>query len=252
MNLGFFKKRAKIKNVFPTTAAIIAAAGSGNRMQGACKDKLFFEIEGLPVIAKTLLAYEEAETVSSIVVVARRNLIGDIFALARELEIKKLSAVVPGGKTRAESVLAGIEALKSDTEFVCIADGARPFISPSSIDEVNLAAYKSGAAAACTEVTDTIKKLDASAKICETVDRSRLVAMQTPQTFLLADYKTAVSRLGAAIEKATDDCAVFEAFGKTVTPVFTDKMNIKITSPDDLVIANAIASLKNEPEKSLR
>ncbi len=245
MEFCFFKTRKK-ENKYPKTVAIIAAAGSGSRMKNVCEDKLFFEIEGLPVIAHTLKAYEEAETITSVVVVARRSLVGDIYALARECGIKKLTAVVPGGESRAESVSLGLAAIPDDARFVAVADGDRPFISPFIIDEVSRAAYKDGAAAACKEVTDTIKELNAEGKIAKTIDRSRLVAMQTPQTFEKTSYAEAVKRISLGLSAATDDCAVMESMGHTVTPVFSDAFNIKITSPEDLVIAKAIAELRKE------
>jgi 2-C-methyl-D-erythritol 4-phosphate cytidylyltransferase len=247
MEFCFFKSRKNEKK-YPDTAAIIAAAGSGSRMRNVCDDKLFFEIEGLPVIAHTLKAYEQAETVTSIVVVARRSLVGEIYALARECGIKKLAAVVPGGESRAESVALGLAAVPEKAEFITVADGDRPFISPFIIDEVSRAAYNDGAAAACGEVTDTIKELNAEAKISKTIDRRRLVAMQTPQTFERKSYEEAVKRISAGLSAATDDCAVMESMGHNVTPVFSDKFNIKITSPEDLVIAKAIAELRKEKE----
>lgn len=245
MELCFFKSKKKSVK-YPKTVAVIAAAGSGSRMKNVCDDKLFYTVEGIPVLARTLMAYNAAETVNKIVVVARRSIVGDVYALAREYGVDKLIAVVPGGESRAESVAAGISELPDDTKFVAVADGDRPFISPFVIDEVSREAYKSGGAAACGEVTDTIKELNAEAKISKTVDRRRLVAMQTPQTFELESYKAALLKMSQGIYAATDDCAVMESMGHTVTPVFSDKFNIKITSPEDLVFAEAIARLKKE------
>lgn len=245
--MGLFDKFIKKKR--PKTIAVIAAAGSGSRMQGAAGDKLFYEVAGVPVLGRTMLAFEKAVTVDGVIVVTRGDLVGDALALAKELGVKKLIAAVRGAGTREESVVAGLKELPEDAEFVTIADGARPFCSPFIIDEVSREAYKSGAAAACAEVTDTIKSLDAEAKISKTLDRSRLVAMQTPQCFKVGDFKKAVEAAGEGIKNLTDDCAVAEKIGIKVTPVFSDRLNIKITRPEDLVIAEAIASARAEGEK---
>ncbi len=246
--MGLFEKLIKKKRT-PKTVALIAAAGSGSRMDGSVPDKLFYKINGKEVIARTLAAFEKAETIDAVVVVTRGDLVGDVYALAKEIGISKLASVTRGADSRAESVVCGLKDIPADAEFITVADGARPFVSPFVIDEVSRAAYKSGAAAACAEVTDTIKMLDASAAISKTLDRSRLVAMQTPQCFRLSDYKKAVEAAAGSLRDLTDDCAVMEKAGVKVTPVFSDRLNIKITRPEDLVIAEAIAAARDEGEK---
>ncbi|MBR5615215.1 MAG: 2-C-methyl-D-erythritol 4-phosphate cytidylyltransferase, partial [Clostridia bacterium] len=138
------------------TTALIAAAGSSTRMGGEVSKQLL-EVDGIPVLARTLLAHQMADTVDEIVLIARREDFDAYLALAKTYGITKLKRITTGGSSRQESVLHGFEAVSEGTEFVAISDGARCLVTPEMIDRVNMAAWKHDAACAATPATDTVK-----------------------------------------------------------------------------------------------
>lgn len=218
-------------------AAIIVAAGNGSRMNTKCS-KQFILLGGIPVLAHTLMAFDEAESIGEIIVVTRESDILLVRDLIEEFEIQKVSSIIPGGASRQESVYLGLKALGGKTGLAAIHDGARPFIAPEKIDEaVNLAAER-GAAAVGVRVKDTIKATDENNIITSTPDRSRLWQIQTPQVF---DYgmilKAHEENIGAG---APDDCALAEAVGAEITILEGSYNNIKITTPEDIAIGEAI------------
>lgn len=221
-------------NPAASVTAIIVAGGSSARMKGI--DKLFAELMGKPVLAHTLLAYQGCPSVSKIVVAARPDAIADVQKLCRQYEISKVTAVVEGGATRAESVKNAVEAVDDDCAYLAIADGARPLTSKHDIEATLEAAVRFGAAACAVKVTDTIKVTDTDNFIKGTPDRSSLWAAQTPQIFRADRYKQALS---AHFGEFTDDCAIMEADGVKVKLVEGSYTNIKITTPTDLIIAQA-------------
>lgn len=225
------------------TSAIIAAAGCGSRMGDiGGKTKQLTEINGLPVIVHTLLAFQRCECINEIVVVGRADELSVYEEYKSTFGLDKLTKVVEGGKTRQESVLCGFEAISDESEFVAIHDGARCLITPEMIESVVREAYRRGAATAAASVTDTVKKEDGSGYISETYDRSSLWGAQTPQVF-----KTEIYRAAAYIAKeenfeTTDDNALAERLGFKVKLVDCGRENIKITTPLDLKIAELILS----------
>ena len=226
------------------TSAIIAAAGSGTRMcdeSGTTKQML--TLDGMPIIVRTLMAFEECESINEIIVVAREDEIAAYDKYKSEYNLTKISAVVKGADTRQESVLNGFEAISDKSEFVAIHDGARCLITPEDIEAVLREAYRCGAATAATRATDTVKRANSKNYITETPNRSEMWLAQTPQTF-----KTELYRAAAYIAKeegfaATDDNALAEHVGFDVKLVDTGTGNIKITTPIDLAVAEVI--LKN-------
>ena len=217
-------------------AAVIVAAGSSSRMQGMQKQQL--PLLGVPVLARTLLAFQSSEQVSKIVLVARE---GDLLwaqQLLEQYHISKCTDLLAGGASRSQSVAAGIARLGSDTRYALIHDGARPLVSAAVIARVAEAARETGAAACAVKVKDTIKRVDPDGFVRQTLLRDDLVAMQTPQGFLLENYRDALAKAGDASE-FTDDCALLEAAGYRVKIVAGDYKNIKITTPEDIAVATA-------------
>lgn len=221
----------------PYCAAVVVAAGSATRMKGI--DKIMTTLGGIPVLARSLQALEECQRIDEIVVVTRPDLCASAGILCREHQIKKVTAIIPGGATRAESVRCGLCAVSGRAELAAIHDGARPFVSQALLERVLIAGAETGAAAPAIPVKDTIKRAK-DGVIQETVDRSTLFAVQTPQVFQ-ADFISAA--LYDCIQKGiavTDDCSAAERLGKEVTLVEGEDSNIKLTTPADLAIGEAL------------
>lgn len=227
------------------TAAVVVAAGSASRMGGSGKQLL--PLLGVPVLIRSLLAFQHAADVASIIVVARPADIPTVQRLCEEYGLDKVTDLVPGGATRAESVQNGVARCR-DVQYIAIHDGARPLVSGATIAAVIADARTYGAATAAMPVKDTIKIADGAENIADTPDRSRLYAVQTPQVFKLSDYTAAVEKLGARIRDLTDDCAIMEQAGYRVHLSAGDYKNIKITTPEDIIIAEAL--LKSEGDSN--
>lgn len=234
--MGFFKRFREAQRPFCT--AIVAAAGSSTRMGGPVS-KLLMPLEGVPVLARTLMALEQADRVDAIVIAAREEDILPFSDLCRTYGVTKPVKVVRGGGSREESVL--LAALEADerTELLAVQDGARPLVTPRLIDAVAEKAARCNAAAPAVPVKDTIKTA-AEGQVRETLDRSALVAVQTPQVFEADLLKAALQSALEAGAELTDDCSAVERLGKVVYLVDGDETNLKITTPVDLVIAAAI------------
>ena len=229
----------------PFLSAVIVAAGSSVRMGG--EDKIFMPISGIPVIARSMLAYENCEDVSEIVVVTKESSIEAIKSAAEKFGIKKLSKVVSGGATRAESVKNGVMAVSDEAAFVAIHDGARPLVLPEDISRCAHDAFHCGGAVLAVPVTDTIKYGKKNGFVEYTPAREKLFAAQTPQIFDLAVYKTAMERAFRELSDWTDDSRIFENDARKVFLTPGKRYNIKITSPEDILIAEAL--LKGREEK---
>lgn len=226
----------------PRTAAVIAAGGSGTRF-GA--DKLMQDLGGLPVLARTLLAFERSDLIGEIVLVTRRDALEEASALCADCGLKKLTRVVPGGDTRAASCYAGVLAVSEGTELIAIHDGARPLVTEKVISDAVWGAYRHGAAVPAVPVRDTVKR--ASGRfVADTPDRRSLFAVQTPQCFR---REIVLAALADAVEHApdvTDDCAAVERLGGGVYLTDGDEENIKITTPLDLALAALILERRGE------
>lgn len=227
----------KIKQIrLPFCSAVILAGGSSVRF-GA--DKLFAEIAGSTVLARSIQAMNDCEIIQEIVVVVREEILQQVRALAKDIAGKKLRAVVPGGKTRAESSFAGIMATSAEAELIAIHDGARPLVTEKVILEALWGAYRHHAATPAVPVKDTIKT--ASSQIVkQTPDRSTLFAAQTPQAFRSELIKAALTKAIENNDTITDDCSAVEAIGGVVYITEGSEENIKITTPLDLELAKAI------------
>lgn len=227
----FFKKKEK-----PFVSAVVAAGGTGQRMGG---NKLLMELDGMPVLAHTLLALERSPVVDEIIISAHRDNIVDYGQLAVDYGIKKLKSVVAGGENRSISVLKGILEVSPQCRFALIHDGARPFVTDWEIELVSAKAFTDGAATASVPVKDTIKQVGAG-KIKSTLDRGSLVQVQTPQVFDIDLIKGALSKVVTEQIAVTDDCQALEIMGFQPSVVTTGYENIKITTVEDLVAGQAI------------
>lgn len=227
------------KDPHPRTAAIVVSAGNSTRMGGKVS-KQFLEVGGIPVLARTLTAMENCHYISEIVVVARKEDLETVWQLAHRYGIRKLTAVTAGGETRAESVRRGFRKIHPKTKFVAIHDGARCLITPEQVGKVCRAAYRHRAATAATAVTDTVKTVNKRGYITETVDRRRVLLVQTPQVFHADLYRAALANVQD--DSLTDDNQLMERIKHPVKPVLIGGDNIKITTPDDLPRAEWILS----------
>ncbi|MGN8888893.1 2-C-methyl-D-erythritol 4-phosphate cytidylyltransferase [Dysosmobacter sp. HCP28S3_G4] len=234
--MGFFRRFQEAQRPFCT--AIVAAAGSSTRMGGEV-NKLLLPLEGVPVLARTLTALDLASRVDAIVIAAREEDILPFSELCRTYGIQKPVKVVRGGDSREESVLRA--ALEADprTELLAVQDGARPLVTPALIDAVAEKAARCNAAAPAIPVKDTIK-VAADGTVRETLDRSTLRAIQTPQIFEADLLKAALQSALEAGAELTDDCSAVERLGKVVYLVEGDEANLKITTPLDMTIAAAL------------
>ena len=215
--------------------AVIVAAGTASRMGGI--DKVMAELDGEPMILRTVRAFQNCDAIKEIVVVTREDLILPIMRLCAELD--KVKAVVCGGASRQESVGLGMNALSDKVKLVAVQDGARPLITNAVIDRTVRAAHSYGAAAPAVPVKDTVKVVTGGV-VKETPDRATLQAVQTPQVFdfdLLRGALKKASQDGAAV---TDDCSAVERLGMSVKIVEGDERNIKVTTPMDLKIAKLL------------
>lgn len=219
-----------------SAAAIIVAAGSSNRMQGI--NKIFAGLLGVPTIARTLRAFEKNEIINKIIIVTRAEDINKMQLISENYLITKVTDIVAGGEDRFSSVMNGIKMLDEKDKLVLIHDGARPLVSSRLINEVYAATDKFGAATCAVPLKDTVKFVSSEGFAESTPDRSRLRAVQTPQGFKKDLFLECVKNSNRT--DFTDECSMIEAAGKRVYITEGDYNNIKITTPEDLIFAEAI------------
>jgi 2-C-methyl-D-erythritol 4-phosphate cytidylyltransferase len=219
--------------------AIIAAAGQGTRMGGK-RAKQFLELAGTPILIHTLKAFETCDAIQEIIVVLPETDVTSFISLANEYELQKLRGIVPGGATRAASVLRGLEALDSAAvDIVAVHDGSRPFVTPDEIAQTVAAAELDGAAILVAAEVDTIKEVRHGA-VVKTVPRDSLRRALTPQCFRYSLLRMAYRKVDELDPALTDESSLVERLGVKVTFVEGSSRNIKITHPEDLVIAEAL------------
>lgn len=228
----------------PHATAVIVAAGNSRRM-GYGLNKQFILIGGVPTLAHTLRQFDRAKSVTDTIVVCRSDDILNVRGILDDFGIEKVSAIIPGGATRQESVYAGIKAA-SHADIIAIHDGARPFVSPSKIDLTVAEAQKTGAAALGVPLKDTVKITDGNGTIVSTPERSALALIQTPQTFRADVIRQAYENAEKTGFIGTDDCSLVENIGGAIRIIDGDYTNIKVTTPDDLPIAQAIYGFLNK------
>lgn len=228
----------------PRCAALVAAAGSSSRMGGV--NKLLELLDGVPVLVRTLTALEQAVLVDEIVIAAREEDLVEISRLCHTYGISKCTKVIRGGGSRAHSVLLAALEVSPDTELLAVQDGARPLVTPALIDAVIAAAERCGAAAPAVPVKDTVKVAGDDGVVKETLDRGTLRAVQTPQVFERDLLKAALQQAVEEQLPVTDDCSAVERLGKVVYLIEGDEENLKITTPMDLILAEAILQAREE------
>lgn len=220
-------------------SAVIVAAGGSVRM-GIADSKQFIPLIGKPAIEYTLRAFQKCHLIREIVIVCREQDMERIRTIADENGFTKVTRLVAGGASRAESVRNGIGAADDKTEYYAIHDGARPLITVEEITRVTEAAFETGAATLGTSVTDTIKVVNGYNMIESTPLRSQLRAVQTPQVFEKDLYVFALETAGDNLINFTDDCSLIEHMGGEVEVVKGSKENIKLTTPVDILLAETI------------
>jgi len=219
--------------------AIIAAAGAGTRM-ASDRPKQFLLLAGTPVIFHTLKVFEECASIQEVIVVLPVEESAGFLSMAGKMGLRKVARVVPGGATRAESVKRGLMAIRSATaEIVAVHDGVRPFVTVDEINSVVAAAHADGAAILVAPVTDTIKQVNDRA-VVKTLDREVLRRALTPQCFRYELLREAYQRADVNDPSLTDESALVEQLGHRVTIVEGSARNIKITTAEDLVVAEAL------------
>lgn len=233
----------------PYTSAVILAAGAGQRFSNVSGEKQNRELCGIPVIVRTITAFERCSLVDEIVVVCRAEDLEEYKTFSEKYGFKKIKAVTEGGSERMESALAGFEQTSDKAKFTAIHDGARCLITPEQIESVLRAAYDKGAAAAGHPSTDTVKYSEDGMFIGETVERSKVWLIGTPQVFMSNMYRAAVYMAKKDGVSVTDDCMMAERLGFKVRLVDIGCENIKITNPEDIYIAEAILKKREDALK---
>lgn len=214
-------------------SAVIVAAGKGTRM-GPGVDKLFLEVAGCPVVAHTWRRFDEADCIDEIVLVVRDGMQAAFADLAKQFGLTKAHRFAVGGAERQDSVWNGLSAISPKAEIVAIQDGARPCTTQELIAATIQAAKETGAAVAGQPVTDTIKETADGKSITRNVDRSKLWAVQTPQTFRVEVIRRALNEVRSQKLHVTDDTAACELIGQAVRLVASATPNPKVTTPTDL------------------
>lgn len=231
------------KEETPHCSAVIVAAGSSQRMGS---DKLLHNLGIMPVLARTLLAFQDCDLVDEIVVVTRMEKIMEVAGLCKKYRIEKASKVISGGATRMESALAGVSEVKSRAKLIAIHDGARPLVSVELIERTICAAAQYKAAVPAVKSVDSLKLVDDKDTVTGSVDREQVLRVQTPQVFEADLIKGALSYAAEKKLPLTDDCSAAELMGIKAHVVPGEEDNIKLTTPRDMLFAAAILKDRGE------
>jgi len=219
--------------------AIIAAAGSGTRMASE-RPKQFLQLAGIPIIFHTLRAFEQCDSIQEIIVVLQADASAAFLDVASKHGLRKVARVVPGGVTRAESVKRGLLAIRAATaEIVAVHDGVRPFVTTDEINRTVAAAQKHEAAILVSRATDTVKQVQ-NDSVVRTLERSELRHALTPQCFRYELLRRAYELVDVSDPSLTDDSVLVEQLGVRVAIVEGSSRNIKITTPEDMLMAESI------------
>lgn len=219
-------------------SAIIVAAGKSERM-GQNTDKAFLNLGPKPIMAWSLLAFEQCSDIDQIVLVARKDQVMAARSVIQMFGISKAVKVVAGGGRRQDSVQNGMQELDPDTRIVVVHDGARPCVTPHLISETIKYAKRNGCGIAAARIWDTIKYVERGSTVTRTLDRSKLWAVQTPQAFNLELLRRAYREVAEQKATVTDEASAVELLGETVRLVEWPLPNIKITTAEDLPLAAA-------------
>lgn len=217
--------------------AIIPAAGSSQRMGGG--NKLVMELGGMPILCRTLQVFDACDAIDGIILVCRKQDQKNYAALCADWNIDKIVKIVEGGPSREHSVLNGIQACDREIGYVAIHDAARPLITEEIIAEAVQQAMRDSAAAPAIAVKDSIQRIKKD-KMIENIDRSSIIAVQTPQCFDIDLINAALTKAIDNGVKLTDDCGAVTAMGQPVSITKGSYENIKITTPEDIILGEAI------------
>jgi len=221
---------------------VIVAAGKSERV-GRNVDKAFLSLGTKPVLAYSVQAYDKCPDIDGIILVVRKDRMDSARNMVQLYGCAKVKKVVAGSSKRQGSVSNGLDQLNDDVKIVSVHDGARPCITPELISETIKVAKRYGSGVAGVKITDTVKHVDKGMVVSKTVDRSKLWAVQTPQTFkteLLTKAFATVKKKGLTV---TDEASAVELVSKTVRLVPAPLSNIKITTADDLALAASLLKL---------
>ncbi len=226
-------------------SCIVAAGGKGERM-GADINKIFLDISGVPIIARTLSVLNACQYIDEIVIVTAECDLPGCNDIVREFRIDKVKTITVGGKTRQQSVRNGLSEVSENADIVMVHDAARPLVSPNHLAEVITSANEHGAAALGVPEKNTLKYVDSDGFITQTIDRSHIYAIHTPQVF----RKSLIDKMYENAEQseitATDDCMLAEILEQKIKMIEDSYENIKITTRDDLIIAEQILESRME------
>jgi 2-C-methyl-D-erythritol 4-phosphate cytidylyltransferase len=230
------------------TVAIVPAAGSGSRMDRELS-KQYLSLGGMPLLVRTLKVFDECPLVDALLVVVPPQDIEFVRnTVLAPWKLKKVAGVLPGGKERQDSVRAGVEALDRETDLVIIHDAVRPFITLEVISQCVRAARDEGAVTVGVPAKDTVKEVSPDGRVMRTCDRSRMWLTQTPQVFrreIIENAHRAAARDGF---RGTDDTSLVERLGIAVRMIRGEYSNIKITTPDDLILAETLLAVRRESQ----
>ena len=221
----------------PSVVAIVPCAGYGRRL-GLDQKKPFVKLSGRPIAIHALATLNSCKTIDSIIVACERSCVEDFGRLVKKFRLDKVDAVVVGGRTRFESVRNCLKKVKPSFDVVLVHDGARPLVDRDIVSEVVKAAARFGASLAAVPETDTVKISDGVCSVAGTLPRERIFRAQTPQAFRREVIITAYSLPGGYL--ATDDSGLVERSGLSVRIVKGSYKNIKITTREDLLMAEAL------------
>lgn len=221
-------------------SVIIPAAGQGKRMRAEL-NKQFLQLQGMPIIVHTLRAFQRCRVIDEIILVVGP---GEEPEYRNEYipryGLDKIKAIVEGGRERQDSVINGLQAVSEDCDIVLVHDGARPLVTDEEIINSVTAAEDAGAAVVAVPVKDTIKKVGSELLVEKTLERGLLWQAQTPQTFRYEVFCEATRRAREDGFYGTDDTSLVERLGRRVKIVQGSYENLKITTPEDLILAEAI------------
>jgi 2-C-methyl-D-erythritol 4-phosphate cytidylyltransferase len=225
-------------------SALIVAAGSSRRMGF---DKLFAPLAGKPVLWHSIKAFNDTKDVDEILVVTREDQMDEVEKLVSETGLKKVTKVISGGPERHISVWNGLQAVDSEgSEFIAIHDGARPLVTPKLIKACLDLARAHGAASCASQIPDTVKRASIEQMVTESVERTGLWAMQTPQVFSSGLILQAYAALMAKHEMVTDEVSAVQKMGKKIALLKNDDWNLKVTFPHDLELAEHVLELREK------
>ena len=229
------------------TSAVILAAGNGTRFGGKVK-KQFVEVLGVPCVVRTVQAFEDCPLIDEIILVGDPQALSEIFSA---YSFKKIAKIISGGETRQDSALRGFDCVSDKSRYVAIHDAARCLITPEMIERTVKAAHRHRAAAAAHKSEDTVKIADKNGIIEKTTDRDKIWLVQTPQVFQNDVYRVSAYMAKRDEAAVTDDCMLCERLGFEVRLCECGRENIKLTNPDDLMLAEAIISYRERKEQKL-